>query len=754
MYSSEIMFKLTFRNIIYFLSVWLLVGFTIGFSTLMGPVSWIRSNNFESNIEGMLVRITIIIFIVITFLCAAFLVDIIDKTKKNHVKYGIPTIWIIFAISVLWLSINPALFEVSDETHTQEETSQFVKFTFGEYPDEYKLNELKKQGFTSIVSLLHPAVVPFEPKLIEEEKINVESVGLEFIHIPMVPWVSENTDAVLELKELAIKGTGKYYVHCYLGKDRIRLAKTVIQNNLPIIVEDINEKKSIRLKSTFERGEVIELDENLFVIPYPTDDEFLYIISDAKYFLSLLNPLDIEDLQRINEEKIIMERYNIPYENIPVTKSPFDSYAVYEASKKAKILPKPLFVHSFFSNNSVTDSFVQAYLFNKPCTSYLLFKKPINNGPVELISPDVVVGPIPTEEEYSSYLYENGIRRVIYVGNEDTNEARIQRNYARASRLIWYSSDQNVSKIKNIVSNWGPWYIYGPKLNSIKEQLKSELGPSRLKPTYIYEEKEIVVVEEENTQENKKSEKEVFSIDSFILKAIPSIEDIILFSLPLALYIGFFMKIVGYIHQKNRIPTPYTRKIFHFGTFISAAIIQITGGLSFVILYGVLNSLLIFYVIYRKEEISFYHAIARQTDGAHKSKFILIPLVMTAIGGLASNILFGNLAIIGYLIVGVGDAIGEPVGTKWGRHRYKVPSLFGVPVTRSIEGSISVCLTSIVFSSIGLYVLGTSFINAIELGIVCGIVAALTESISNHGLDNITVQIIPTAILYLIIPLI
>jgi len=743
-------FKLTFKSLLLFLFVWLLVGFTIGFSTLMGPVSWIRSSNFDSDIEAILVRLTIVIFIIISFACAALLVDMIEKTKKKHVKYGIPAIWIIFTLFVLWLSMNPNLFGVSDQVFNEEDNSQKIRFTFGEYPGQNKLIQLKKDGYTSVVSLLHPAVIPFEPRLIDEESQNVESAGLEFIHIPMVPWVSENTEAVVKLKELAINGKGKYYVHCYLGKDRIRFAKAIIENNMPReIAEDSNQKKKLEMKSRFERGEIIELDEGLFIIPYPTDTEFLYIIGNAKYFISLLNPLDSEDLDRINEEKLIMERYQIPYENITVSRSPFDTYAIYEASKKAKKMPKPLFVHSFFSNSTVIDSFVQAYLYEKPSISTLLFSNPMANGYVEVIAPDVVIGPTPESKEFSSYLYEKGIRKILYLGNQDTNEATIQRNDARAFRIIWYNADTNISNIKKIVSQNGPWYIYGPKLNSIKEILRAELGPAHLTPTYTpsIEETEIAEIEDIKSAEVQ----EEFSLITFFRKAIPSIDSLVLFTPPLALYVGFFMKVVGYIHQRKKIATPYTRKIFHFGTFISAAIIQIISGLPFVILYGTINAILIFYVVYRGDEISFYQAIARSTDGIHKSKFILIPLIMTAFGGLIGNILFGKLAVIGYLIVGVGDAIGEPIGTKWGRHKYKVPSLFGVPVTRSIEGSISVAITSIIFASSGLLVLGTPFNSALILGLICGVVATLTEAISNHGLDNLTAQLIPTAIVFLLI---
>jgi len=745
------LFKLTFKNIFSFLFIWLLVGFTIGFSTLMGPVSFIRSSNLDLSLEGMLVRLTILIFIFVSFTAAVILMNIVDTTNKKHVKYGIPALWAIATISVLWLSLNPTLFGVSQETSSTPEEVSTVRFTFGEYPTLEKLLELKEEGYTSIISLLHPAVVPFEPRLIEEERLNVEYAGLEFVHIPMVPWVSENTQAALQLRELAKTGTGKYYVHCYLGKDRIRLARTVIENNMPLEeAQSTVEKKTIRLKTRFERGEIIELDENLFIVPYPTDDEFFYIVGDAEYVISLFDSLDFGDSERINEEKNIMQTYEIPYENISVLRSPFDSYAVYEASKKAKKAPKPLFVHAFFSNSSVIDSFIQSYLYDKPSLPFRSFAAPMTNGYAEVIAPDVAIGPTPDGREFRMYLYENGIRRILYLGNDQTEEAQIERNHAIANRILWYASEGNVSDIKTIVSRPGPWYIYGPNLNSSKQELRSELGPPQLEITYKFEEKPIDSPIEENVSAVTQTEKEEFSINSFIKKAIPSIQDTILFTPPLALYVGVLMKIVGYIHTKKKIRTPYTRKIFHFSTFISAAIIQLIGGLSFVILYGIVNSLFIFYVVYRNEEIPFYNAIARTTDGAQKSKFILIPLIMTAFGGLIGNILFDKLAIIGYLIVGIGDAIGEPVGTRWGKHRYKVPSLFGVPVTRSIEGSISVAITSILFASMGLYALGTPFSAAIILGFVCGIVAALTEAISNHGLDNLSVQLVPVAIIYII----
>ena len=57
----------------------------------------------------------------------------------------------------------------------------------------------------------------------------------------------------------------------------------------------------------------------------------------------------------------------------------------------------------------------------------------------------------------------------------------------------------------------------------------------------------------------------------------------------------------------------------------------------------------------------------------------------TAIGGVLCNLLFPRYAYIGYLVCGWGDAVGEPIGMRWGKHRYNVPSMRGVPAQRSSQ---------------------------------------------------------------------
>lgn len=191
---------------------------------------------------------------------------------------------------------------------------------------------------------------------------------------------------------------------------------------------------------------------------------------------------------------------------------------------------------------------------------------------------------------------------------------------------------------------------------------------------------------------------------------------------------------------------PYTRKIFHFAIFTMAGLVHLVLGLPGVVVFGLVVAAAVLLATVRGDGFPFYEALARPTDAPHRTFFILVPLVTTALGGLVDNLVFGDLALIGYLVAGWGDAVGEPVGTRWGRHRYRVPSLVGVPAQRSIEGSLAVLLVGSVAAGVGLLLVGSTPGVAIRVGLACGAAGALVESFSSHGLDNFTVQVAATAV--------
>lgn len=192
--------------------------------------------------------------------------------------------------------------------------------------------------------------------------------------------------------------------------------------------------------------------------------------------------------------------------------------------------------------------------------------------------------------------------------------------------------------------------------------------------------------------------------------------------------------------------TGYTRKIFHFSIFFSVALIQWLWGTPAVCLFGSMTSLVIFYALWKGNGHILYEALAREKDAPRRTYFILTPYLSTLLGGLVTNILFGPVAIVGYLVTGLGDAVGEPIGTRFGKHIYKVPSLSTVKATRSYEGSAAVFCMSIIAILLSITLTPLFSFELIHLGLIpfLAIICTLIEALSPHGWDNATMQLFPT----------
>jgi phytol kinase len=200
---------------------------------------------------------------------------------------------------------------------------------------------------------------------------------------------------------------------------------------------------------------------------------------------------------------------------------------------------------------------------------------------------------------------------------------------------------------------------------------------------------------------------------SFFIDNFPSLKEILIGSPPGLASACACLCFAGYLKKYRGMNTGYTRKIFHFLIFSSAAVIHFMWGLPGVFLFGAMTSLVIFYALLR--------------------------------GDGHGNFWFAEAAIIGYLVTGIGDAVAEPVGVRWGKHQYRVPSLSHVKSLRSLEGSAAVFFASAVMIVPGI-ALSPHFSLSVAafwkiplLALLCMVV----EAVSPHGWDNATMQIIP-----------
>lgn len=186
------------------------------------------------------------------------------------------------------------------------------------------------------------------------------------------------------------------------------------------------------------------------------------------------------------------------------------------------------------------------------------------------------------------------------------------------------------------------------------------------------------------------------------------------------------------------------RKLFHVVVFTGAVPAQLWLGFWGVVVYGTILASLVALGAFRGERASIYRGLARETDWEGRRRMLLVPLAMTALGGLLSVLLVGHFAAVGYLVCGWGDASGELVGKGWGRRRY-TPffSREGTP-SRTYEGSLAVLAAGSLGGWAALALLGYPLLQAILVGIFAGLVGAFAEGVSGGATDNFWVQLLPS----------
>ena len=240
-------------------------------------------------------------------------------------------------------------------------------------------------------------------------------------------------------------------------------------------------------------------------------------------------------------------------------------------------------------------------------------------------------------------------------------------------------------------------------------------------------------------------------IREFISGFIPPYPQILTFACVSAAAICVSGILAGALKRYAGWKTGYTRKTLHFLIFFTAVGLHIRGGMPAVNILGVGMGIFVLYSVRAGDGNFFFESMAREKDSPRRGYFIVVPYLTTAAGGLISNLFFGTSAIMGYALCGAADAIAEPVGVRFGKHKYKVPSLRKVKVAeRSLEGSFSVLVVSMVLSLLFfVHLYHLPFPKALAVSSILSVAIVLVEAVSFHGVDNLTIQVAASGLTYL-----
>lgn len=232
---------------------------------------------------------------------------------------------------------------------------------------------------------------------------------------------------------------------------------------------------------------------------------------------------------------------------------------------------------------------------------------------------------------------------------------------------------------------------------------------------------------------------------AFFFANVPDVKTLALGGPPALAWAFACLAFAGHLKARRGLRTGYTRKTFHFLIFGTVVVVHALWGTGAVCLFGAMTSVAIAYALVRGSGHFMYEAMAREKDAPRRTYYIVVPYLATLVGGVLSNVLFPATAVFGYLVTGLGDAIAEPVGTRFGRHQYRVPAIRGVRAVRSLEGSASVFAVSAIALLVCVAVSHSTspIASALPVVLLIAAVSTLVEAISPHGWDNATMQLVP-----------
>ena len=469
------------KSALLYLYLWLFLGVITGTFLLVvvvrALVVCLRLANIPMQIENIIVSIIIILYVIFSVFFAKWVC-------KWLINYARPKTKVVFHLLVCSLFLFCVYYWLNPKPMVIYAVSQDQHFAIGSYPNLNAMFELKRANYTTVVSLLNGKTIPFESYLLQNEERNAKLAGLKFINIPMLPWITENQQADPMIVQLYKQGNAeKYYVHCVLGQDRTQAFLHILSSYVPVktvLPKTAREKKWTLAMETgnpieFERGNGFLLDKNVLLTPLLLNFELFQVINiyEPQTVVSLFKATDPNSFQK---DKPILESQKISFVSMPVNAYPYDPTRMMAVVDYVRSLNKKVLIHDFYMPpiSIPAGGFLLSYLTNLPAIPLGSFDKPLTDGIVKQIAPNVVLGPTPIEQEYKLQLKNKGIRGVVYIGLCKGTDYGQYHSFALSTHLQWQCFSPNDPKLIDFLAKGGPWYVFGPDLPTVEPTLNSK----------------------------------------------------------------------------------------------------------------------------------------------------------------------------------------------------------------------------------------------------------------------------------------
>lgn len=466
------LFKLSAIYLLFFLAVFLFLGTFTAELVIRSIIIQIRATGFLSTHETTVIIFVTVIVLIATLFFAKWLTIWYWRSLAYTGKVNMLVLLLLFygLVAIYWLFPRDTILH-------EKYVSKNGLFVGGSYPDSNKIASLRVQGYSGIITLLDPIVLPQEPILLQQETDSTTELNMPLIKIPMLPGGIKNIEAENEIKKfIKTSSHKKYYVHAYYGSDRVKQFIDIVDE----FDNDKPEEKTVKVEEpvkqvmSLSRGEIIYIDDHLVITPKPTDEEFSTLINNTPnkiITIPIKHVISINPDDKVNDNKALstmLKNNNIDFIWLPISRYPYDPAKVLEVANKIKSLEGGVLVYSYFMPpESITlTGLIESYKSNLPTLPKNLFEhETMSGGKVEVIAPNIISGPTPTENDIKFYLKNRGVKAIYYFGECSDSSVTTIKALSKLYSLMFLCQKPGELFNDVLANENGPWYIYGPKVN-------------------------------------------------------------------------------------------------------------------------------------------------------------------------------------------------------------------------------------------------------------------------------------------------
>ncbi len=289
------------------------------------------------------------------------------------------------------------------------EKVEIANLVYGPYPELKDLQDLKRDGYDGVITLLHPSL-PFERVLLNEELENGKLAGIEVRSFPMLPWISDNKDAKAGINALISQPKKRYYVHCYLGRHRTNLVRQLAANVRPSEGQPVDALLPTRL----ERGFLLTHDNRRIVLgPFPTDSEWATAVQrhGVKEMVSVLNPANSEDVVWIEKLREVTRSGGMVLTEMPLDPTRPDPAAIQKIADHVRVRSYKVYVVGMLNANWMW-ALDKKLGGNGTRPVDLAVRDRLDRGELLRVGERYVLGPYPTEDEIK-LLKRDGVAELV-----------------------------------------------------------------------------------------------------------------------------------------------------------------------------------------------------------------------------------------------------------------------------------------------------------------------------------------------------